>query len=196
MGYGFESDALEAPLAICVQGACSMPEDSAQLIVRRLERLERQNLQLKVLLLAIACVVVTAGFASSSAFRRKSIEAQSFYLKDKAGHTRAALDISDGSPCLMFWRGGSKEKPGIQLCQWKEGPILILTDTDGIRTMLRVTKEGGPALTLSDRRGYSATLGVNTIVAPQTGDSHTSSAASLVMFDRDHKVIWAAPGVQ
>jgi hypothetical protein len=136
-------------------------------------------------------VLVTGAFARSS--RHRVIEAQSFNLKDSTGHTRAALDMSEGSPCLFMWHGGSREKPGLQLCQWKEGPILIFTDTQGIRVMLRVLKDNGPFLTMSDKRGYSATLGVNTIVAPQTGDSHTSSAASLLLFDRDHKVIWSAP---
>ncbi len=47
---------------------------------------------------------------------------------------------------------------------------------------------------LSDDDGYEAALGVEkNLVTPRTGETHKTSAASLLLFDRDKNVIWKAP---
>jgi len=47
---------------------------------------------------------------------------------------------------------------------------------------------------LSDDDGYKAGLGVEkNLVTPRTGETHKTSAASLLLFDRDKNVIWKAP---
>jgi hypothetical protein len=40
---------------------------------------------------------------------------------------------------------------------------------------------------------YSATLGTESLTTTQTGESHKSSAASLILFDNSDHVIWKAP---
>lgn len=59
--------------------------------------------------------------------------------------------------------------------------------------MLQGPGPGGPALELTDSEGYTADLGVTGIVIPGTGEKRTTSAASLVLFGKDRKVIWQAP---
>jgi hypothetical protein len=48
-------------------------------------------------------------------------------------------------------------------------------------------------LNLQDQDGFLATLGVTNIVTPRTGETHSTSAASLVLFDKNKSVIWKAP---
>jgi hypothetical protein len=48
-------------------------------------------------------------------------------------------------------------------------------------------------LNLQDQDGFLATLGVTSLVTPRTGESHKTSAASLVLFDNRRNVIWKAP---
>ncbi len=52
---------------------------------------------------------------------------------------------------------------------------------------------GAPSLILTDRPGYQTTLGVTDMVTPATGETHSTSAASVVLFDKNHHVIWQAP---
>lgn len=52
-----------------------------------------------------------------------------------------------------------------------------------------------PHISLSGSKGYSMDLGTSDLVMPTTGETHQTSAASIVMFgnDKDHHVIWRAP---
>jgi hypothetical protein len=51
----------------------------------------------------------------------------------------------------------------------------------------------GPLVSLRDEQGYQTTLGTTDLETPRTGEAHKTSAASLVMFNKDGKVIWSAP---
>jgi hypothetical protein len=51
----------------------------------------------------------------------------------------------------------------------------------------------GPYLNLSDAQGFNVQLGVSKTVSKTTGQQHTSSAASLQMFNGKGDVIWSAP---
>jgi hypothetical protein len=50
----------------------------------------------------------------------------------------------------------------------------------------------GP-VTVSDEQGFRATLGETELVTPKSGETHKTSAASLVLFGKDKSVIWRAP---
>ncbi len=50
-----------------------------------------------------------------------------------------------------------------------------------------------PNLTLSDPEGFQTTVGSTNLVTPRTGETHKTSAASLVLFGKDGKVLWSAP---
>jgi hypothetical protein len=56
----------------------------------------------------------------------------------------------------------------------------------------QATLEAGH-LKVYDREGFATTLGTEVLLTPRTGETHKTSAASLVMFDKDKNVIWKAP---
>jgi len=53
----------------------------------------------------------------------------------------------------------------------------------------------GPTIGLTDKEGFDTEIGSTNLVTPKTGETHHTSAASIVMFGggKDHKVIWQAP---
>jgi hypothetical protein len=59
--------------------------------------------------------------------------------------------------------------------------------------LLYVDKDGGPILQLNDSTGFQFVLGVSKLVTTRTGENQTTSAASLVMTNKEGNVIWRAP---
>lgn len=53
--------------------------------------------------------------------------------------------------------------------------------------------EDGPSITVVDKEGYSTEVGKTAFVQPKTGKREQTPAASLVLLDRDGKVLWSAP---
>ena len=53
--------------------------------------------------------------------------------------------------------------------------------------------EDGPSITVIDKEGYSTEVGKTAFVQPKTGKKEQTPAASLVLLDRDGKVLWSAP---
>jgi len=53
--------------------------------------------------------------------------------------------------------------------------------------------ENGSSLSRSDVEGFKAQIGTTGLVTPRTGETHKTSAASVVLFDKDQKVLWKAP---
>jgi hypothetical protein len=51
----------------------------------------------------------------------------------------------------------------------------------------------GPQLVLKDKEGYSTEIGRTEHVVMKTGTQEQTPAASVVLFDKDKKVLWAAP---
>jgi hypothetical protein len=80
------------------------------------------------------------------------------------------------------------------------GATLMLQDEQG---HLQTRLKGGEVMALDnvtasrmqvdDAEGFAATLGATDLVTPRTGEKHKTSAASLVLFDKDKNVIWKAP---
>ncbi|MBI4463593.1 MAG: hypothetical protein HY647_02710 [Acidobacteria bacterium] len=60
-------------------------------------------------------------------------------------------------------------------------------------TMFLSADENGSKLELLDRQGFSAIIGSTALVTPRTGATRKTSAASVVLFDKDKHVIWQAP---
>ena len=53
--------------------------------------------------------------------------------------------------------------------------------------------EDGPNITVEDKEGYSTEIGGTDLVQTKTGKKEQTPAASLVLFDKDKKVLWSAP---
>jgi hypothetical protein len=75
---------------------------------RRIECIERANRRWKIaaLLLAVGCLVLSLtafDFPQPNVMTARSVEAQSFVLRDAEGQVRARMAISDDSPRLTFF---------------------------------------------------------------------------------------------
>jgi hypothetical protein len=69
-----------------------------------------------------------------------------------------------------------------------------LNPDDPIRTT--VTEAGlysSGRVHLVDADGFEASLGAANLITPLTGETHKTSAASLILFGKDKNVIWKAP---
>jgi hypothetical protein len=112
-------------------------------------------------------------------------------LSDANGNTRAEMDAFSDSPELDLYDASGKPRAG--LGAWPEGPGLKLYDANGKpRAGLAVTSDG-PTLGLDDANGFKTRIGVTGLVTPATGETHKTSAASIVLFGKDRKVLWSAP---
>jgi len=59
--------------------------------------------------------------------------------------------------------------------------------------MLDFSEDGVPSLVLTDRKGYMTTVGGVPLTDRRTGETRTTSAASLALSNKAGKVLWAAP---
>jgi len=124
-------------------------------------------------------------------------------------NVRAGLSVQKGVPALdLFDAEGNSQvslsasslKPGLTMNDHKNNSFLSLTasgftmnDSAGAGRAALSTSDGKPSLTLSDKNGFSAVFGSADLVVPATGRKESSSAASVVLFAKDKKVLWSAP---
>ncbi len=108
-------------------------------------------------------------------------------LSDAAGKTRAALNVTPRGPSL--WLLDTAEKTRISLGLDTGSPVLALSDPAG--NPHAVLTEG--RLSLQDAQQFKAVVGVVGTKEIDTGESRTTSAAAVTLFDKDGKVIWQAP---
>jgi hypothetical protein len=99
-------------------------------------------------------------------------------LFDEKEQVRAYLD--DGEIAFSNSRGHLGESLG-------NGSLVVLGDGDSGAVL-------APGIvSVSDEQGFSAVLGVQSLQTPRTGETQKTSAASLVLFDKEKHVIWKAP---
>lgn len=60
-------------------------------------------------------------------------------------------------------------------------------------TMFLSANENGSTFELQDRQGFLTSIGNTGLVTPRTGQTRQTSAASVVLFGKDKKVLWQAP---
>jgi hypothetical protein len=76
------------------------------------------------------------------------------------------------------------------------GPLGISPSGFGTQQMsLGVTGKGQPTISLADGAGFRMDLGSTELETERTGETHQTSAASIVMFgsDKKRRVMWKAP---
>lgn len=114
--------------------------------------------------------------------------------------TLASLSvIGDRADQAMLWLRGRRRTPlGV-------GGVTLTAHSDSSSSLslgpkipggisLDVQKDGSPSLTLSDSTGRArAVLGEVELVTERTGKTDKLPPSSLVLFDKDGKVIWRAP---
>ncbi len=108
-------------------------------------------------------------------------------LHDKTGKMRALLDVSEGEPHLVLRDKNGNLRVFVGLIGGD--PRLMLQDKEGSRMT-----EQGSGLKLRDKDGQTrALLGCTTLETTRTGEVTKRPASSLVLFDKEGKVIFEAP---
>ena len=143
-----------------------------------------------------------------------TVEAQSFVLKDANGHVRAELAMMGSTPSLKFRDEGGSALVTLSLNDKPAGPLLLLSDPQHHASVaLSVLENAGPQLSLagerpdiqlrmgvspdgttlelSDKDGFMTSIG-NGVLA-KNGQAKKTSAASIVLFGKDRKVLWSQP---
>ena len=188
-------------------------ESTLEVLAHRVAKLEVQNQRLKKA--GIAWMVVAVAFiVMGQAQTNRTLEANEFVLKDETGKARAKLHMERGrDPSLSLYDASGVEraklsqgKDAVVLTFWNNpteryGGLQLLLTPDSSNLMLVGMKKGSvislstvsPALSISDSEGYEATVGVNELELPKTGETHKSSAASIKLFGKDREVLWSAP---
>ncbi len=87
------------------------------------------------------------------------------FLNDSNSDVRAFLGLSKGTGSLSFFDA--------------DGKMRVLLDER--------------SLELSDKEGFETTIGTTDLLGLRTGETRRTSAASVVLFDKDKKVLWEAP---
>jgi hypothetical protein len=203
-----------------------------QEMLSRIERLESQNRALKrgavVCVLAIASVGLmgqtqhksprtsAAGTAPPAVVLPKNIEAESFVLKDQAGHVRAELAMGGTGPSLKLRDQSGSALVTVSLNDAAPGgPFVLLSDPqhhaglsmsvlEGAGSQLTLTGErpdvqahlgvapDGASLQVTDQDGFSANIG-NGVQTTKGGQTKKTSAGSITLFNKDRKVLWTVP---
>jgi hypothetical protein len=203
-----------------------------QAILQRIERLEADNRRLRRAMLGVALLAAVV-LAMGQARPRRTVEADEFVLRDKAGRKRALLGFdSSGHPSLTFYAENSnftasldgadeaslillgagideqialeagKSVHGLSILAkgavariWAIGSKaeVSVTDVTHKTGVIIEDRELAPRIGLTDADGFETRIGSADLVTPRTGDTHTTSAASLVLSDKNDKILWRAP---
>jgi hypothetical protein len=188
-------------------------------VTQRLDRLERENRRLKriggVVLVTLAAVVLMGQATPGKV--AKVVEAEKFVLRDRAGQLRATLAADANVATFALY--GSKEQLRAAISVSRDVSDLSLWDGEGRTSAFLATGLGGGLLEIASSSKSEATLMVHPDgatpllfgrVRPQNEvrnalDGHLVAIlgrrglgkpvtdSSLVLFDKDGKVIWRAP---
>ena len=183
-----------------------------QLIVERLTTLERQNQTLRAVSM-IALITLAAVVAMGQAVPKSNVvEAQKFVLKDANGNVRGWMGVVGNGSELML--GNSNAQPmlrllvstdasdlhffgsrtsGINLGIDSAVPSFSIAGGEGHGRAGITFAKSGPALSLQDENKFSTVIGTTELGTQANGRTPSTSAASVVLFDGDDKVIWRAP---
>jgi len=143
-----------------------------------------------------------------------AIEAQGFILKDMNGHVRAELGLTGSTPSLKFKDENGSALVTLALNDTPAGPMLLLSDPQhNASVALSVLEHAGPQLALtgeradiqahigvapdgttlelSDKDGFTTSIGSG--VVAKNGQAKQTSAASIVLYGKQRKVLWSVP---
>lgn len=147
-------------------------EQDLQVIARRVDRLERQNLWLRRVLFLAVLVPGAAMLLATQQSVPQRVEAESFVVKDATGRTLAVLGRHGEYHGLNLY--DARGRLAASLARDRDGTSLALKDERGSSATISAAntaagvavsypgdevgaalgvKEGGPDLTLRDRQG-------------------------------------------
>ena len=107
------------------------------------------------------------------------------------GDTSTLLFVGTGASNLVFNSNGDNAS-SVMLGMTLFGPQLFLGRNGKSKAGLSITGSG-PSLDITDEAGFQTTIGNAELETVRTGESHKTSAASVILFDKDKNVLWKAP---
>lgn len=183
-----------------------------QAIRERIAELELQNRRFRrggMAILVVLSAVILMGQVAPPA---RVVEAQRFVIKDKDGKERGSfatigkgseltlgninaqpmmrLIVSTDASDLHFY--GSSQS-GMNLGVDTGNPDISMAGAEQNGEARITFGKDGPALKLEDAKGSSTILGATQLEKPINNGAHPASAASIVLLDKDKKVIWHTP---
>ena len=112
---------------------------------------------------------------SGSGINRVSLSRSGLWFANEAGTPTILLGGANKSVLLKRELGTSESSAE---------PGLLLRGTAG---------SDPPNIEVVDADGFETVVGGSELVTPSTGEKRTRSAASIVMFGKDNKMLWSAP---
>jgi hypothetical protein len=94
-----------------------------------------------------------------------------------------------GSGLVMYGAEGLR----VGLTDKQGKPFAIAFESNGEPKSIREWDVEGPTLELVDAQRWAARFGVSGFMSESTGETSKTSAASIILLDKDKKVIWRAP---
>ncbi len=107
------------------------------------------------------------------------------------GHAFAHLELGEAAARGGFVLG----TPGGEVTLSDGGLVMgaYPPNREAGSVLLQAPGPFGPDLELTDSQGYTANIGITRLVTPATGETHRTSAASVVLLGKGGKVLWSAP---
>jgi hypothetical protein len=112
---------------------------------------------------------------NNTGVNRLSLSLSGLYFADEAGTTTILLGGANKRVLLARESGAAESSAE---------PGLFLHGT---------ADSGPPNIEVVDADGFETLMGGSEPVTPATGEKYTRSAASIVMFGKDNKMLWSAP---
>lgn len=181
-------------------------------IVERLGMLEKENRRLRRCMIIVIIAVSSVILMGQSKPLARIAEAQKFALKDASGNVRGwmgivgkgselilrndsaqpmiSLKVSTDAGDLHFY---GRQSSGMNLGLDSASPSVAMAYADGQGSAGITFGKNGPSLRLVERNGFSTVVGASQINSPTAGRAPYTSAASVVLYDKNKKVIWKAP---
>jgi len=181
-------------------------------IVERLGKLEKQNRRLQRGILAAFTAFSAVILMGQAAPSPRIVDARKFVLKDANGNVRGWMGIvGEGSELVL---GNDSARPmitlkvstdagdlhfygsrssGMNLGVNSGSPSVSIQDADRQGSAGLTFGKNGPSLSLEDGNGFSTVVGTSQIENPSDSQARYTSAAAVVLFDTNKKVIWRAP---
>ena len=117
------------------------------------------------------------GKARLSVFTDDLANSAGLVLHDEKGNQPVRLTAGPGRAHLILFPAG--EEPTARLIYLGAGP--------------GSGPGSGPQVMVKDKEGFYTSIGTTDLRSPRTGATGKTSAASVILFDKDNKVLWQAP---
>jgi len=114
----------------------------------------------------------------------------SLWSPANGGDAEVALNDENAKERLRLWANANAS--GQNVTDERGAWFQVLNGAQKSEARIE-TLDGSATLALSDAAGYASTFGVTSLVDTKTGTKSPRSAASIVMIDKDGRVVWEAP---